>query len=249
MQRFTDKAVLVTGAASGIGKATALRLAREGAAVACVDLNAEQLAETVKEIAALEGSGFALTCDVSSESAVRETVRAAVDKLGKLDVLCNIAGILRGDHTHELSLENWNRVLSVNLTGTFLMCREAIPHLLQTKGNIVNMSSTAALGSHPWMAAYAASKGGILSLTRALSVEYVKQGLRANAICPGGIQTPLHMQLRIPKGADYDLLRGAMPFVPQVGPEYVASAVAFVASEDGQYMNGAEIRVDGGALS
>lgn len=249
MERFRGKAALVTGAASGIGRATAIRLAQEGASVACVDVNFGPLSETVSAITALGGSGFALASDISDEKAVAQMVQAVVDKLGKLDVLCNIAGILLGGHTHEARLEDWDRVIRINLTGTFLMCRAAIPHLLKTKGNIVNTSSTAALGSHPWMAAYAASKGGILSMTRSLSVEYVKQGLRVNAICPGGITTPLHVQLKIPKGADLDLLKGAMPFVPMVGPEDVASAYAFVASDDGKYMNGAEIRLDGGALS
>ncbi len=249
MQRFSGKSVLVTGAAAGIGKATAVRLAKEGGSVACVDVDAAGLGRTTSEIAALGGTAFALECDIASESAVENCVSVALEKLGKLDVLCNIAGILRADHTHELKLEHWNRILSVNLTGTFLMCRAAIPHLLKTKGNIVNMSSTAALASHPWTAAYAASKGGILSLTRSLSVEYVKQGLRVNAICPGGIKTSLHGQFQLPEGADFELLKGAIPFVEFAGPEHIASAIAFVASDDGNYMNGAEIRIDGGALS
>jgi NAD(P)-dependent dehydrogenase (short-subunit alcohol dehydrogenase family) len=249
MQRFTDKAVLVTGAASGIGRAVALRLAEEGGSVACVDIDEGGALQTAKDAAALGRAAFSFGCDIASEAAVRSAVAAAVARLGKLDVLCNIAGILRSDHTHELELEHWNRILSVNLTGTFLMCRAAIPHLLETRGNIVNMSSTAALGSHPWMAAYAASKGGILSMTRALSVEYVKQGLRVNALCPGGIKTGLHGQFQFPKGADFDLLKGAIPFVEFAGPESIAAAVAFVASDEGGYMNGAEIRIDGGALS
>jgi NAD(P)-dependent dehydrogenase (short-subunit alcohol dehydrogenase family) len=249
MKRFTGKVALVTGAASGIGQATAIRLAGEGADVACVDLSKSGLDATAEAVEKLGSKVRVFECDVSLESAVVATVRAAVEAYGKLDVLCNVAGILRADHTHELTLENWNRILSVNLTGTFLMCRAAIPHLLKTRGNIVNMSSTAALGSHPWMAAYAASKGGILSMTRSLSIEYVKQGLRVNAICPGGIKTLLHGQFHLPKGADVDLLKGAIPFVEFAGPEDVASAVAFVASDDGKYMNGAEIRVDGGALS
>ncbi|HEX7670764.1 MAG TPA: SDR family NAD(P)-dependent oxidoreductase [Polyangiaceae bacterium] len=249
MLRFTGKVALVTGAASGIGRATAIRLAEEGADVACLDVAAAGLAETVAKVRELGRRGEGLECDVSSESSVEGAVKGVVERLGKLDVLCNVAGILRADHTHELRLEDWNRILTVNLTGTFLMCRAAIPHLLRTRGNIVNMSSTAALGSHPWMAAYAASKGGILSMTRALSVEYVKQGLRVNAICPGGIKTPLHGQFSVPKDADVDLLKGAIPFVDYAGPEHIASAIAFVASDDGRYMNGAEIRIDGGALS
>ena len=174
---------------------------------------------------------------------------AVIAKHDRLDVLCNVAGVLRADHTHEVKLADWERILRINLTGTFLMCRAAIPHLLKTKGAIVNTSSTSALGSHPWMAAYAASKGGILSMTRVIAVEYAKQGLRANCVCPGGINTPLHGQFRMPKGVDFELLRGAMPPVPQVGPEYAASVIAFLASDDAKYMNGAEIRADGGALS
>ncbi len=249
MKRFEGKVVLVTGAASGIGKATAIRLADEGADVACVDVSKAGLADTARTIEAQGRRVAAYECDISDEASVVATVRSAVERFGKLDVLCNVAGILRTDHTHELALANWNKILSVNLTGTFLMCRAAIPHLLKTRGNIVNMSSTAALASHPWMAAYAASKGGILSLTRSLSVEYVKQGLRVNAVCPGGIKTPLHEQFNLPNGADVELLKGAIPFVEQAGPEQIAAAVAFVASDDAEYMNGAEIRIDGGALS
>jgi meso-butanediol dehydrogenase/(S,S)-butanediol dehydrogenase/diacetyl reductase len=235
MKRFEGKVCLVTGAASGIGKATAERLAEEGGQVAGVDI-------TVAE-------GVDFPCDISDEAAVAATIAAVIAKYDRIDVVCNVAGVLRADHTHEMKLESWERVIRINLTGTFLMCRAVIPHLLKTKGVIVNTSSTAALGSHPWMAAYAASKGGILSMTRSIAVEYQKQGLRANCVCPGGIATPLHGQFRIPKGADTDLLRGAIPLVPYVGPEHAASVIAFLASDDARYINGAEIRADGGALS
>ncbi|HKP57902.1 MAG TPA: SDR family NAD(P)-dependent oxidoreductase [Polyangiales bacterium] len=245
--RYTDKIVIVTGAASGIGRASALRLASEGASVACLDVDAAALADTAKQIA--DGRGLAIPCDVSQEAAVQGAIEQVLARFGRIDVLCNIAGILRSDRSHELSLENWNRVLGVNLTGTFLMCRAALPHLLATRGAIVNMSSTAALGSHPWMAAYAASKGGILSLTRALAVEYVKQGLRVNAICPGGVKTPIHNTLRLPKDVDYELLKRALPYNGFAEPEEVASVVAFLGSADASYLNGIEIRVDGGALS
>lgn len=233
MKRFEGKIALVTGASSGIGKATADRLAEEGATVARIDLAPD--AEYV--------------CDVSDEAAVARMIAEVVARHDQLDVVCNVAGILRADHTHELKTENFDKILRVNLYGTFFVCRAVIPHLLKTRGNIVNTSSTAALGSHPWMAAYAASKGGILSLTRSIAVEYVKQGLRANCVCPGGIVTPLHGQFRMPKGADPDLLRGAMPLVPYAGPEHAASVIAFLASDDALYITGAEIRADGGALS
>lgn len=250
MNRFEDKIALVTGAASGIGQATALRLAEEGAKVACVDVNAEGLASTCESITGLGREALALECDVSDEGAVAKTVKSVIDKFGTLNVLANVAGILRADHTHELSLADWDRILRINLTGTFLMCREAIPHLLEKKGNnIVNTSSTSALGSHPWMAAYAASKGGILSLTRVIAVEYVKKGLRCNAVCPGGVSTPLHGQFSMPENADPQLLQGAIPLVPYVGPKHAASTIAFLASDDARYMNGTYLRVDGGALS
>lgn len=249
MNRFAEKIALVTGAASGIGRATALRLAQEGASVACIDVDAAGLDETVKQIHALDRRALSVQCDVSDESAVQHAMQQAIDRFGKLDVLCNCAGILRADNSHELKLTDWNRILTVNLTGTFLMCRSAIPHLLETRGNIVNMSSTSALGSHPLMAAYAASKGGILSFTRVLAIEYVKQGLRANCICPGGIQTPLHGQLQFPKGSDFGLLRRAMPWSDFGHPDQVASAVAFLASDDASYMTGIDFRLDGGALS
>ncbi|MCB9561269.1 MAG: SDR family oxidoreductase [Kofleriaceae bacterium] len=248
MKRFDGKIALVTGAASGIGRATALRLAEEGAAVACLD-RSEAVTETVAAIEALDRPALGHVADISSEDAVAAAVAAVLGKFDRLDVLCNVAGILRADHTHELTLENWDTVLRVNLTGTFLMCRAALPHLVKTKGCIVNTSSTAALGSHPWMAAYAASKGGILSMTRSIAVEYVKQGVRANCVCPGGVATPLHGQFRLPKGADAELLRGAMPMVAYVGPEHAASVIAFLASDDARYITGTEIRADGGALS
>lgn len=249
--RYEGKTAIVTGAASGIGRATALRLAREGAQVACLDIDMPQLARTV-ELIQQEGHGqraAAVCCDVSQESSVAATIEQVVGQFGKLDVLCNIAGILRADRSHELSLEHWNRVLSINLTGTFLMCRAALPQLLATKGAIVNMSSAAALGGHPWMAAYSASKGGILGLTRCLALEYVKQGLRVNAICPGGVKTPIHQSLKLPKDADFDLLKRAMPFTDFAEPDEIAAVVSFLGSKDASHMTGIEIRVDGGVMS
>ena len=249
-KQFTGKVVLVTGASSGIGQATALQFGREGASVACLDINQEGLSGTMEQLEAMGAPALSIACDISSEDQVADAMKQTIGRFEKLNSLCNVAGILRSDNSHELSLDNWTKIITVNLTGTFLMCRAAIPHLLEKKGNsIVNTSSTAALGSHPWMAAYAASKGGILSLTRTLSVEYVKKGLRVNAVCPGGIATPLHNQFSMPEGVDPDLLKGAIPFVRYVGPEHVASTIVFLASDGARYMNGTHLRVDGGALS
>jgi meso-butanediol dehydrogenase/(S,S)-butanediol dehydrogenase/diacetyl reductase len=176
-------------------------------------------------------------------------VAQCVSTYGKLDALCNIAGILHFDNTHDLSLEKWDRVLRVNLTGTFLMCQEALPHLLDGGGNIVNMASTAGMAGQPWTAAYSASKGGVLALTYTLAVEYGKQGLRANAVCPGSVKTPMHDVFELPEGADGALLQRIMPLDTFRGPEVAGALVAFLASDDAAHVNGERVRVDGGTLA
>ncbi|MGH0035828.1 MAG: SDR family NAD(P)-dependent oxidoreductase [Myxococcota bacterium] len=249
MKRFEDKVALVTGAASGIGRATLLRLASEGAALFATDVQSEALESAAKEARELGARVEARVADVGDESQVIDAVGSCVSELGGLDVLCNIAGILRFDHTHEVGLDDWSRILTINLTGTFLMCRESIPHLLARRGNIVNMSSTAALAGHAWAAPYAASKGGVLGLTSTLAIEYGKQGLRANAICPGSISTPIQEAFRLPEGGDMKLIRRIMPLDEFRGPESVASVVAFLASSDAAHINGEHVRVDGATLS
>ena len=249
MNRFEDKVVLLTGAASGIGRASALRMASEGAKVACADVQREGLEETGKLAREAGGEALCLDCDVADPAAVEAAVSQCVSNFGKLDALCNIAGILHFDNTHDLSLEKWNRVLDVNLTGTFLMCQAALPHLLDGGGNIVNMASTAGMAGQPWTAAYSASKGGVLALTYTLAVEYGKQGLRANAVCPGSVKTPMHDVFELPEGADGTLLQRIMPLDTFRGPEVAGALVAFLASDDAAHVNGERVRVDGGTLA
>lgn len=249
MGRFKDLVVLLTGAASGIGKASILRMAEEGAAVVCADIQTEAAEATAKEARELGVEAIALTLDVSDPESVRSAVAATISEFGRIDSLCNIAGILRFDHTHELKLEDWNQIIAVNLTGTFLMTQAALPHLVESKGALVNMASTAGLAGQPWSAAYAASKGGVLSFTRSIAVEYGKQGMRANSVSPGGILTPIQNEFHLPEGADEKLLLRIMPLDKMREAGTAAAVVAFLASPDSIHINGETIRVDGGTLA
>jgi NAD(P)-dependent dehydrogenase (short-subunit alcohol dehydrogenase family) len=247
--RFAGRTALVTGGASGIGRATALRLANEGAAVVAVDVNGGLLAELEGHTGEAGGSVSTLVGDVSSEDGVQRMVAESLNRLGKLDVVANVAGVLSFSHTHELSLDEWNRLLAINLTGTFLVCRETIPHLLGTGGNIVNLASTAAHKGQPWATAYVASKGGVLALTRALAVEYATAGLRANSISPGAIDTPITGAFHLPEGADIKLLNRVTPLGSFGSPDGIAAAIAFVASDEASHMNGADVLIDGATLA
>lgn len=258
MDRFSDRRVIVTGAGSGIGAATVARLLDEGATVVAYDISAEGLAATAS-VAEDAGTSKRLTTavlDISREDDVTAAVRAAVTELGGLEVLVNVAAMQTCSHTHETTLDDWNHTLAVNLTGTFLMTRQALPALLESgRGVVVNFTSTAATFAHPYMAAYAASKGGILSFTHSLALEYSKQGLRAVNIQPGGVSTALANSTldKMPEGYDLGLWGKQTPLLHGTDseilgdPSAVAAVIAMVASDDGAFITGTEIRVDGGA--
>jgi len=249
MNRFEGKVAFVTGAAGGIGRATGVRLASEGASVYLVDVAAEGLEETAKLCEELGAEVVFARCDVSNESEVQSNVQACVDRFGRLDTLCNIAGILLLDHFDKITAEQFRRVLDVNLVGTFMLAQAAMPHLLKTKGSIVNTSSTSALAGMPYGSAYGTSKGGVSALTRTLAVEFGKRGVRCNAVNPGSIKTAMMGSGQLPEDADPQLLMRAMSIGPPRGPEVVAATIALLASEDGIHINGEEIRVDGGTLA
>ena len=249
MQRFTGKRVLITGGASGIGQATVLRLLAEGAHVVAADVAESGLKETADQADSERLTTRVL--DISDESAVKTVVAESIGILGGLDVLVNAAGILRGAHTHECELEVWNRIIGVNLTGTFLVTRAALPALLETgHGVIVNFSSTSATFAHPYMAAYSASKGGIQSFTHSIAQEYSKQGLRAVCVAPGSIRSGITETTiqHLPEDVDWQLFLKLQPAIGEgfAPPESVAGVIAMLASEDGSFITGTEIRVDGG---
>jgi NAD(P)-dependent dehydrogenase (short-subunit alcohol dehydrogenase family) len=260
MKRLQGNRILVTGAASGIGQATALRLLDEGAAVVGADIAMDGLEKT-RDQAQEAGSGDRFTAvemNVGDEKSVVRGVRSAVDALGGLDSLVNAAGMLRASHTHQTSTELWNQIINVNLTGTFLVVRESLPALLKNaRSTIVNFSSTSASFAHPYMAAYAASKGGIQSFTHALALEYASEGLRAVSVAPGSIKSGITDATAgyIPSDADWSLFGRLSPILPTTlessgagmgDPAAVAGVVAMLVSEDGAFITGTEIRIDGG---
>lgn len=247
MKRFEEKIAFVTGAASGIGLATMSRLGREGASIYAADINIDAL-ET--EAAALRNEGLnivSVALDVTDEQACRAAVEACVAQFGKLDILCNIAGMVMSKNFTDISSAEWLRVMNVNTNSVFVLCQAAIPHLLKTQGNIVNISSTAGLAGLPYQSVYCASKGAVLLLSKALAAEYAGKGIRINAICPGAVNTPLIKGHPVPEGADLQLYGRMSPLTPYFAePTEIAGAVAYLASEEARFVTGSALVIDGG---
>lgn len=248
MHRFVDKVAVVTGAGSGIGRATALRLGEEGAAVVAADIS-DAVREVAAEIEDAGGTAVSVQADVSRRAGAEEPIDLALERFGRLDVLCNVAGILAASHSDQTTDEEWERVISVNLTGVFYTTRHALPALVESKGSIVMASSTSALSGHPWMTAYSASKGGVLAMTRTLAMEYARRGVRVNAVAPGGITTPMVGGLELPDDVDFSLFDRISPLDEFRGPETVAAAIVFLAAPEAAHINGEVLRVDGGTLA
>jgi NAD(P)-dependent dehydrogenase (short-subunit alcohol dehydrogenase family) len=250
--RLTGKTALITGAGSGIGRATAMRFAEEGAAVAVVDLRADAAEETADKITADGGRAVAVAADVTEAAAIERAVAMAVEVFGRLDVLYNNAGVDSTGSVADADEADWDRCFAVNVKGTFLASRAAVPHLERDGGgSIVNQGSVAALVGVPGFAAYCAAKGAVVALTRSMAVDLAPRGIRVNVICPGTVYTPL-MEPLLRRRGDGDLEAGLAKTIAKypIGrlgtPEEIAEAALWLASPESSFATGTVLTVDGG---
>ena len=262
-QRYTDRRVLITGGGSGIGQACVLRILEEGGQVVAADISQSGLDDTVAKAGSDDGRLRTVVMNVADEDSVTSGVGCAVDALGGLDTLVNVAGILRSAHFLDTTLAEFEHVLRVNLVGTFLVTRQALPALrVGTSPAVVNFSSTSAHFAHPYMSAYAASKGGVLAMTHALAAEFAKDGIRFNSVQPGSISSGMtdgsgasqqSVGPGLPADADYRLFARVAPALALpdkaifADPSAVAAVVAMLGSTDAFFITGTEVRIDGGA--
>jgi 3alpha(or 20beta)-hydroxysteroid dehydrogenase len=246
MGRVDGKVALISGGARGMGAAHARMLVDEGAKVVIGDIldeDGKALADEIGDAARY------VHLDVTQAEDWDAAVATAVNEFGKLNVLVNNAGIVALGQIGQFDMAKWQKVIDVNLTGTFLVSQAALPHLLENGGNIVNVASTAGLIGQPYSAAYCASKGGVVMLTKAMAYEYIERGIRVNAVAPGGIQTNLMESFGFPENSSRKLFYKITSPMGFAQPEEVAGLMAFLASDEARYMTGTVVPIDGGMTS
>ena len=243
------KAALVTGAASGLGRATALAVGRAGADVCVVDLNAAGLEETVSQLRKFGVRTLVRATDLASRENCVAAVAAAVAEFGRLDALCNVAGIIVMCNAHEMRAVDYEKTIAVNLSAPFYLMQAAIPHLLQADGSVVNITSSAAFVGEAYAAVYCATKAGLTHMTKALAMEYVHKPIRFNAVAPGGMATNRGNTIKMPEGVDYALVKRYTGLRGLVEVDDVADMIAFLASDAGRGYHGACINIDRGVTA
>lgn len=248
-RRYEGLVVIVTGAASGIGRATALRIGAEGGKVWCADLNGDGAAATAADIEAAGGTAKASTFDITDVAASAALVADVVAEWGALHVLCNIAGIGGMTHFAEESPERFDLMMAVNARGPYVLTQAALPHLLEVRGTVVNLASTAGIIGQAYCSAYCASKHALVGITKALAIEFGRKGLNVNAVCPGGVNTPILGGFLPPEGASMSLISRAFLDSNMQEPESVAAMVAYLGSPEAHYVNGATFSIDGGTTA
>ncbi len=243
---FVGMVVLVTGAASGLGRAASIRFAAEGAKVCLVDLNSDGLTETARRIAEAGGESAGYAGDLGDPANCAKAVATAIEAFGRLDVLCNVAGILRFHALADVTVDAWTRLFSANVTAPFFMIQAAMPHLVETKGNIVNVVSTAAFLGQAYTAPYASTKAALLSLTRSLAMEFMSSPVRINALAPGGMMTEMVQKLEFPTDADQSLIARYIGIRPPSQPDDIVEPLLFLASHRARSVHGACYTADSG---
>ncbi|TMA35555.1 MAG: SDR family oxidoreductase [Deltaproteobacteria bacterium] len=249
--RFSGRVLFITGAGSGLGRATARLFAAEGAKVFGVDVNGPGVAETVETIRRAGGVADSAVCDVGSMAAVRAAVGLAVAAFGGIDILVNAAGIGRAARLEEIDEDEWQRVLTVNLTGAFNTVKAALPHLLVRPGTVVNVASSAGMRGQAYAAHYAASKAGLVNFTRSIALEFASRGLRINCLAPAGIRSPLIRHFIPREDFEKSLVAYYSPPVAHqlAEPEDMAKAIAYLASDDAKMIIGTVLVADWGTLA
>ena len=246
---MNGKVALVTGAASGLGRATALKLAAAGASVAIVDVNPGALAETEQLLSQRGAKTLAIPADLADPAVCTAVVDQTVVHFGRLDALCNVAGVIYLANSPDMPAEQWHKTMAVNLSAPFFLSQAAIPHLLEAKGAIVNVASSAAFIGEAYAAAYCATKAGLVNLTKAMAMEYIRKPIRINAVAPGGMMTNIAVNFRPPEGCDIDLLKRYSPMRGLVEVDDVADMIALLASDAGRGYHGACISIDAGVTA